>query len=396
VGEVRQHDDGRSGFPVRSQFENRRKKNIWPKTAEDLECDMTDNEIRCRLEELEPQLDDLGRQVKRLRQTHRGKLQIQASARKAVKKKEQDSYTNLRQAREAVRELRKDLLSKEGLIRMTKQERYNLNNQLKTPASGKKASGTDKDKTSIKFTKPDWSNPTVEDKAQYMDISRLQEDATKGNRIIVFSGTDYGVRTMSQTVALSQSQIITHMNRYQALSGKLTMRHEEHLLYKCILIPGILFGQTELDLEDEIPVPVSETTNISGHQPSQTELLESLKLPPSHSITAKKLDDISHTRKIAKKRERRLKAEENVGVRDALKALSERDNVMEKAVTMHEIDQAQMTRRDSRKVLRSFEHSKRRQKELRTQRIRNDRALAKVCAEERKFIQDHGRKTQSK
>jgi hypothetical protein len=63
-----------------------------------------------------------------------------------------------------------------------------------------------------------------------MDLSQLREDATEGDRMLVFSGTDYGLRRMSETVAVSEAQVFNHINRYQVLPSKLMMYHEEYLV----------------------------------------------------------------------------------------------------------------------------------------------------------------------
>ncbi|KAF9279282.1 hypothetical protein BGZ68_008028 [Mortierella alpina] len=111
--------------------------------------------------------------------------------------------------------------------------------------------------------------------------------------------------------------------------------------------------------------------------------------PPSHKITAKKINDLSHSRKISKKREARLK--KNKAAQEALRELSEKKNVIQRALSAHEVDLAHDTRRKHRQVLRAFEHSHSRRKDLHHQRLRTNRTWDKVAAVERRYVRDRGR-----
>ncbi|KAK3821404.1 MAG: hypothetical protein J3Q66DRAFT_398444 [Benniella sp.] len=103
------------------------------------------------------------------------------------------------------------------------------------------------------------------------------------------------------------------------------------------------------------PPPIASShkprDGVSDQASSHEELLKSLKLPQSHKITAPWFYDVSHSREMVKRRERRLKADENENVRSALRTLSDKENVIERAATMKEIGEAQETRRRPAPVL---------------------------------------------
>jgi hypothetical protein len=86
-----------------------------------------------------------------------------------------------------------------------------------------------------------------------------------------------------------------------------------------------------------------------------------------------------------KKRELKLKAQENDKVTSALRTLSGKENVMERAATPREMDNAQVARRKTRKVLRDFENSKQRHKDLHTGSGTSKHSPKPVL-----YIRDHG------
>ncbi|KAG9319457.1 hypothetical protein KVV02_006684 [Mortierella alpina] len=63
-----------------------------------------------------------------------------------------------------------------------------------------------------------WTHHHVEDTAEKLNIQQLIADNNKNNkRKVIFAGTDYGLVTMSETSALTLSEVHSHMNRYQVL-----------------------------------------------------------------------------------------------------------------------------------------------------------------------------------
>ncbi|KAG0242621.1 hypothetical protein BGX31_000077 [Mortierella sp. GBA43] len=150
--------------------------------------------------------------------------------------------------------------------------------------------------------KPTRANPCTEDKSKFIDISELQSSN------IVFGGTDYGLRTMSRAVPLTMDVVRAHQNRYSILSS-----------------------------EDDDTADVPEEPVYS--------------LPPSFSITAQQVDSKTHTIKVRRKRERKLR--NNDSVKSALQAVS--TNSLKVASPMSELDEAQETRRSHRPTIRAFE-----------------------------------------
>ncbi|KAF9942051.1 hypothetical protein BGZ70_006187, partial [Mortierella alpina] len=101
------------------------------------------------------------------------------------------------------------------------------------------------------------------------------------------------------------------------------------------------------------------------------------------------IDDVSHTRKIAKRRERWLEA--NEPVKAALEELSQTENAFQNARFQQEVDDAHQVRSRHRALLRGFENSRKRLKDLHNQRLRTKRTWSKVAAAERRYVQDHAR-----
>lgn len=227
LGEVRPNGDERNGYPVRSEYKQRKKNKFFPKVpseTEAVEAEMTVDAAKVRLDEIEGEMNAANSELKMKQKELGAELRNRTAARQSLKEKKDGAYKNLQDARQRIRDVRRMVLPSQESRRRLKHERYVLNQLVKTAAPKKKVE--DEEKAPLRYTKPTWSRPTVEDKAQYFDISQLQEDAKEGNRVLVFSGTDYGVRKMGATVAVSQSEMFTHLNRYQALAGKLSMRHE--------------------------------------------------------------------------------------------------------------------------------------------------------------------------
>ena len=69
------------------------------------------------------------------------------------------------------------------------------------------------------MTSPSWEKPGVEDYTERLDITELLNHRGT-NRHVVFAGTDYGLVTMSQTIALTIERLRTHIalyNRFNVL-----------------------------------------------------------------------------------------------------------------------------------------------------------------------------------
>ncbi|CAO3568386.1 unnamed protein product [Mortierella alpina] len=139
------------------------------------------------------------------------------------------------------------------------------------------------------MTTPTPDRPTVEDSSKHLDISQLQVPA---GHVLVWSGTDYGISKMSETVALSYAGIQNHLNQFQTLQGQLDGQAQEQTA-----------GQAPVQGQAKGQAPVQEQAKGQAQDQAQggltrRELLEAIKMPRSHKITAQQLDCISHTRKL--------------------------------------------------------------------------------------------------
>jgi hypothetical protein len=101
------------------------------------------------------------------------------------------------------------------------------------------------------------------------------------------------------------------------------------------------------------------------------------------------LNDVTHSWKNMKRRERRLREPINRDVREALQGLSERGQVFRTAQSLDEIEKARKVQRASGLVLKAFENTNARRKDLRNQRLRTERAWTKIGAAERSFVKTH-------
>jgi len=117
--------------------------------------------------------------------------------------------------------------------------------------------------------------------------------------------------------------------------------------------------------------------------------LATLKLPRAYQITSGRINDISHARRIGKRREQQLRRTKNKRVRDALQAVTKKEEAMSNALTMDGIDQAQRRNRALKDVLRNFEQSPRRAKDRHHLELRTKRAWTKIGSAERERLVQH-------
>ncbi|CAO3564588.1 unnamed protein product [Mortierella alpina] len=189
------------------------------------------------------------------------------------------------------------------------------------------------------LTTPTWLCPAVEDDVDHMDIETIMKESRESNRAVVFSGTDYGVVKMSETVPVTQQRL------------------EDHFQY---------FKKAH-DPTVEVPRRVSH-------------------VPESSKITAAQINSISHSRRMQRRREKRLKGDE--AVKKAYETISQSQNSMVLATTLNEISDAHAARREIRDIVRPFETSRQRIKDIHTQRLRTERCWQKLGSAERRHIQD--------
>ncbi|KAF9080159.1 hypothetical protein BGX27_005686, partial [Mortierella sp. AM989] len=228
-----------------------------------------------KAEEADKAVKELESQVKRLRKVVSEKQAIQSEASQNLRMNDLGGYQILWEARRSLRSARQQLLPRETELRQLRQELYNWNQMVKAsktkdiddwePASN---SGTPK------YTRPTWLHPATEDKTEMLDLSDLSQIMTNSRgkrRAISYAGTDYGVCTMSETVALTEDQIKGHLNRYWQLQGL-----------------ADTLDNADDPAEPPVVAPHEETIVNSGH--SHKDMEQSLKLPKAYKITAPQID----------------------------------------------------------------------------------------------------------
>ncbi|KAF9951037.1 hypothetical protein BGZ65_006228 [Modicella reniformis] len=362
TGEIIKHGPERTGYPVVSQFEKRQKlkkeprKNFWSERF--LESGMTKEEMEDEAAEMALSLKTEEAEIQKLRRALARKQVRQTIAARNLKQGFPGANENLQEAREAVRADRKVLIPREEGLRELRQKKHCYNKMIQS-AVPEQSSSRQKmiDAKATKLTTPTWTHQAAEDNTQNLDISMLMT-TQNANRKVVFAGTDPGVCRMTETVAQTPGRIIEHINRYHVLYD---YQDQEQ--------------QVDGDEHDDPPV--------------RSEVLRSIKLPTAHRITAGQINEITHTRRMAKDRENQLQLDKNAHVRQALRNISSSESNMQTAQTMKQVDQAMTCRRENRDSLRSFETSKRRTKQLRNQRLRSERAWTKIGTAERRFVQEH-------
>lgn len=104
-------------------------------------------------------------------------------------------------------------------------------------------------------------------------------------------------------------------------------------------------------------------------------------------MSAPMVNEVSHTRKISRLRERRLNKDNNV--QQSLEIISRREHSLNTARDIDNINVAHAARSDERTTWQEFENSTPRLKQLHTQRLRSKRTWAKLCAAERRHVRQH-------
>ncbi|KAF9355572.1 hypothetical protein BGX26_006383 [Mortierella sp. AD094] len=181
-----------------------------------------------------------------------------------------------------------------------------------------------------------------------IDISDLE-----ANSVIAFSGTDYGLKTMSECVPMTRSGIEIHLNRFDSLQG------------------------LEPDLDPD-PDPGNES---NAPKLETMESARPLKTSESNKITAARINELSHTRMMTLKQQRRVQG--NKEVCGALKRLADVRKNINDDPTLENIDKATVEMRESRGIIQPFHNSNKRKHEKRHTNIMTKVAYSKLAAIER-------------
>ncbi|CAO3568855.1 unnamed protein product [Mortierella alpina] len=334
--------------------------------------------------------------IKPLRQEVEARQARQDAASWRVKTQQPGAYGELVVARKSLREKRTGLLHEEQELKRLRQEWYRLNKMSEAAGKMRRSSITGSSQETATSSAPSMTTPTpdrpiVEDSSKHLDISQLQVPA---GHVLVWSETDYGISKMSETVALSYAGIQNHLNRFQTLQGQLDRQAQEQTAGQAP-VQGQAKGQAPVQGQAKGQAPVQEQAEGQARDQAQggltrRELLEAIKMPRSHKITAQLLDCISHTRKLVKFRQRALRMPVNASVSEALKRISTKEASLKNAATLEHVDRAFAIQKRNRSVLREFEYSCSLQKQRHNQELRSTRAWDVVAAEERRYVRQVG------
>ncbi|KAF9948128.1 hypothetical protein BGZ72_009918 [Mortierella alpina] len=344
VGRVIPHGRGRQGYPVESRLERRKRErkkqppshNKWAMALAQL--DMSKRAIAEKAEDAKNIKEELEQRIKTPRSQMRSLRAAQTLARREVNRnRTTETYGVLLQARKAVRAARKLLRPKEQELRRARKACYHWNKLERLNMSSQDAAKNITSSTTVSMTTPTWECYTVEDDTEHLNLDEIRRGCDGNQRTIVYAGTDYGVCKMSETVPLTQNRLKEHLQLF---------------------------------------------SNISD--PSSSPPARCSHLPKSNKITAEQVNDISHSRKMGKRREARLKRNEQV--KAAYDRISRKENSLTTAVTLAEVSAAHKVRKQAKKIIQPFESSEQRQKDLHTQRLRTERAWTKLGAAERSYV----------
>ncbi|KAF9374372.1 hypothetical protein CPB97_012130 [Podila verticillata] len=205
----------------------------------------------------------------------------------------------------------------------------------------------------------------IEEESRRLDLDALLRDSTK---LVALGSTDYGVKKMSETVALPLPVLEPHVNRFVALEADTD--------------PSNSIGQENNNVDTAAQRDVLMAGASSDQATSPTQVLKAV--PKTHTVTAPYLSTVSHTRKNAKRRAKRLK-KDNLA-QEALKAVSKAEVNQARATTLEQLDISLATQRQYGSVVSAFENKKRHLKEKSVQQHRKKVAYQKVTAHERRGI----------
>ncbi|KAG0253318.1 hypothetical protein BG011_006430 [Mortierella polycephala] len=149
---------------------------------------------------------------------------------------------------------------------------------------------------------------------------------------------------MSETIALTRTQLEEHINYYSILFGDTPSSAPSES--KSSSTPALASAESEASSPSARAVSSS-----SSQKPKVSHILRSNK------ITAPHVNDVSRSQRMGKRREKRLKkgAQE---VRDAMDKVADKSNSLNRVTTLEDVDAAYKARSDNkmRTTLRAFEH----------------------------------------
>ncbi|KAF9954748.1 hypothetical protein BGZ72_004325, partial [Mortierella alpina] len=127
------------------------------------------------------------------------------------------TYSALKAARVAARDEWLKIAPQEESLRRARQAKYFWSKVKDAAKDGAKAIPKKEEKCQEKSIAT-WDHFTIEDSAERLDVQDLLNNSRGKRRMVVFGATDYGLRTMSETSAVSLQEMQQHLNRYHALN----------------------------------------------------------------------------------------------------------------------------------------------------------------------------------
>lgn len=229
MGEVIPHgQDGRQGYPIRSVYEKRKRvrggrsdAQLW--AAEFHQSHLSKKQAEVKAEDAAKQLKTKEKEIKVLRreavilEAERTRVSTKLKEAGSEASSDTPTYVDLVQARKDLKDKRTELLTEEAELRQHRHNRYYWNKVAKAATSSGNVRTVQV--SQAKDTIPTWNWPMAEDSTRRLDISKLLA-AQSPNKVVVFAGTDYGLRRMSETVVQTYQEIQAHINRYWALYRK--------------------------------------------------------------------------------------------------------------------------------------------------------------------------------
>ncbi|KAG0198987.1 hypothetical protein BGX31_004410, partial [Mortierella sp. GBA43] len=279
TGRVIPHGANRHGHPVRSRYDERKKhkegRSNAPNWAAEFQASRKSREeVRRIADDFANVVKEKETQIKSFRKDVADMLKARSEASLKVKKKTEGGYQELRMARSNLRAKRKLLTPREKELQRLRSLSYYWNNVERAASSSARSSG----RTVHTNTIPNWSHPEAEDRTQQLDISQLMNGTSDGTKLITFAGTDYGIRTMSETVPQTLNEIRTHLNRYSLLYGDSQNANKPSDEGEDITEQG------EVEAKDEDGGP-------KALRMRRIDTTKALKLPAAYKMTAAQVND---------------------------------------------------------------------------------------------------------
>jgi len=360
IGDVIPHGPDRPGYPFMSSYEQRRKRKTnqfgydWAQlfVEKGLTKEKADDEAAAAAKAVKDQEEIVflprKDRVDAEEAQHAASQEVSSRAKQRGAKHwreqaqheqlDRQAYDRLREKRTVVRGIAKEVEPEEEKLRALKRTEYQCNQLTRVTKTLLEATSS---QAKPNRTNPTWDKLPTEESVKFLDITGLVGHQGE-DRMIAFSGTDYGLVTMSETVPLTLGRAHGHFTGFQESVG-----------------PSM----------------------------SQRDVLDIIKIPQSFTITARQLQDVTFTRRLLKTRQALM--EKNNDVKVSLSRLSTIGKFVQRTTNPQDLNASQVVRRECREPLRGFESSQVLTKMRHTQRLRTTRGIRALAGAERRFIVQH-------